>query len=180
MSDIRVKKAFTLIELIIVIVIVSATYFLVFSTNSFNTQTNNKKISLENLKVSLLNTYEFSQKLEFLCIDDSFDCYIKIDGLVSEEKIVSKFFSQKPEVYEYEERQTLKEFDEIRVNEVDYDVVFNFSINDDFKTNEFILDTLEDKVYVFNSIYDKPSTYDSLSDAFEIFNKNIVEVKDAF
>ncbi len=180
MSDIRVKKAFTLIELVIVIVIVSATYFLVFSTNSFNTQTNNKKISLENLKDKLLTTYDFSESLEFICIDDSFDCYVKVDGVLQEKEILNSFFSEKPEVYEYESRQTLKQFDEIRINDVDYDVVFKFSINNDFKTNEFILVTLENKVYIFNSIYDKPSTYESLSDAFEVFNKNIVEVKDAF
>jgi len=180
MTDIRVKKAFTLIELIIVIVIVSATYFLVFSTNSFNTQNNNKKISLENLKQTLFDKYDFSQSLEFICIDSTFDCYLKVDGVISDKKLVSNFFTNKPEIYEYEAIETIKEFDSIKINDVDYDVVFRFIINSDYKTNEFILDTLKNKVYIFNSIYEKPLVFEELSNAFEIFNKNIVEVKDAF
>jgi prepilin-type N-terminal cleavage/methylation domain-containing protein len=35
MGLIRVKKAFTLIELIIVIILISTTYFLVFSNSTF-------------------------------------------------------------------------------------------------------------------------------------------------
>lgn len=179
MSNIRVK-AFTLIELIIVIVIISTTYFLVFSTNSFNSNTQNKKISLENLKKTLLDTYEFNKNLEFICIDDSFDCFVKIDNTLNETKVVEKFFSVKPEVYEYDQIQVQKEFDTLRVDDIDYDVVFKFKINSDYKTNEFILDTLENKVYVFNSLYEEVFVYESLGDAFDMFNKNIVEVKDAF
>jgi len=59
MKLIRVKKSFTLIELIIVILIMSATYLLVFSTNSFNIKEQNQKLELDNLKDFLLKKFSF-------------------------------------------------------------------------------------------------------------------------
>jgi hypothetical protein len=50
MSLIRVKKSFTLIELIIVILIISVTYLLIFSNVSFNTKNKEEKVTLYNLE----------------------------------------------------------------------------------------------------------------------------------
>jgi len=72
------------------------------------------------------------------------------------------------------------EFKELRVDNFNYDVIFELKINSDFKTNEFIVDTFENKVYVFNSIFTKPKIYNSLNESFETFNIQEIEVKDAF
>ena len=59
MSLIRVKKGFTLIELIIVIVLISTTYFLVFSNNNFNVKQDEKRLDLFNLKEYLIKNFQF-------------------------------------------------------------------------------------------------------------------------
>lgn len=180
MKLIRVKKSFTLIELIIVILIMSATYLLVFSTNSFNIKEQNQKLELDNLKDFLLKKFSFKKDLSFLCIDEDFSCYVKVDGKLDKDFKIEKFFKIKPEVYEYDKNERKMEFKELRVDNFNYDVIFELKINSDFKTNEFIVDTFENKVYVFNSIFTKPKIYNSLNESFETFNIQEIEVKDAF
>lgn len=180
MSLIRVKKAFTLIELIIVIVLISTTYFLVFSNNSFSVKKDEKILDLFNLKEYLLNNFEFEKELSFLCIEDDFSCYIKKDGILDKDFKVTNFFKTKPDIYEYNSDEKKVEFEELRVDNANHDVIFELKINSDYKTNEFMADTLNSEIFVFNSIFTKPKIYKSLNESFEVFNINKTKVKDAF
>ena len=81
-------------------------------------------------------------------------------------------------VSDFDEKKV--EFKDIRIENFDYEVIFELKINNDYKTNEFILDTLENEVYVFNSIFTKPKIYKSLNEIFEVFKQEQIEVKDAF
>ena len=180
MKLIRVKKAFTLIELIIVILIITVTYALIFSNNSFSLKTDEKKLDLFNLKDYLIENFSFEKEISFLCIEEDFRCFIKIDGKLHKDFEVKNFFKEKPEVYAYTKDETRVDFKELRVDNFNYKVIFELKINSDYKTNEFIVDTLDDKVYVFNSIFTKPKVYNSLHESFENFTLNQIEVKDAF
>ena len=177
---IRVKKAFTLIELIIVILIISTTYFFIFSNNNFNIKNQEEKITLYNLKDFLLKNFEFEKELSFLCIEKDFTCYVKTDGKIVEDFKINHFFKKTPDIYEYNIQERRVEFKDLRIENFDYKVVFELKINSDYKINEFILDTLENEIYVFNSIFTKPKFYQTLSESFEVFNLNQIEVKDAF
>lgn len=177
---IRVKKAFTLIELIIVILIISTTYLLIFSNNNFNIKNQEEKITLYNLKDFLLKNFEFEKELSFLCIEKDFTCYVKTDGKIVEDFKINHFFKKIPDIYEYNIQERRVEFKDLRIENFDYKVVFELKINSDYKINEFILDTLENEIYVFNSIFTKPKFYQTLSESFEVFNLNQIEVKDAF
>jgi prepilin-type N-terminal cleavage/methylation domain-containing protein len=179
MGLIRVKKAFTLIELIIVIVLISTSYFLVFS-NSFSVKKDEKILDLFNLKEYLLNNFEFEKELSFLCIEDDFSCYIKTDAILNKDFKVTNFFKTKPNIYRYNSDEEKVEFEELRVNNTNHNVIFELKINSDYKTNEFIADTLDSGIFVFNSIFTKPKIYKSLNESFEIFNINKTKVKDAF
>ena len=180
MGLIRVKKAFTLIELIIVIILISTTYFLVFSNSTFKMKKDEKKMTLSNLKEYLLNNFEFEKELSFLCIEDDFSCYIKKDGILDKNFKVTNFFKIKPYIYEYNADERKVEFEELRVDNVNHNVIFELKINSDYKTNEFITDTLDSEIFVFNSIFTKPKIYKSLNESFEVFNINKTKVKDAF
>lgn len=180
MKLIRVKKAFTLIELIIVIVLISTTYFLVFSNNSFSVKKNEKILDLLNLKEYLLNNFEFEKELSFLCIEDDFSCYVKKDGILNKDFKVTNFLKIKPDIYEYNSDERKVKFVELRVDNTNHNVIFELKINSDYKTNEFITDTLDSGVFVFNSIFTKPKIYKSLNESFEVFNINKTKVKDAF
>lgn len=179
MALIRVKS-FTLIELIIVILIISATYLLIFSNSSFNIKSQEEKITLYNLKDFLLKNFEYKKNISFLCVEEKFTCYVKVDDKIEKDFKINNFFKKRPEIYEYNKQEKKLEFKELRVDNFNYEVIFELKINSDYKTNEFILDTLENEVYVFNSIFTTPKIYKSLNESFEIFNIDQVEVKDAF
>lgn len=179
-KSIGVKKAFTLIELIIVLILISITYFLVFSSNNFSIKEQKQNLNLENLKEFLFKNFKFENELKFFCIDDDLSCYVKIDNSVNENFKVEHFFKEAPVVYEYYKDETRLEYSKEKVTDHTYNVVFEFTINRDYKTNEFILDTLEDRIFVFNSIYEKPFIYENLNEAFETFRTNEIEVRDAF
>ncbi len=180
MQAIRGKKSFTLIELIIVVLIIFTTYFLMFSNNSFNINQEKQKITISNLKEFLSNNFEFEKELSFVCIEDKYSCYIKIDGVVLKESKIENFFTQTPEVYEYSKDELKMQFSEVNIDDINHDVIFEFKINSDFKSNEFIVDTLENGVYVFNSLFKEPFFYEDAQMAFEQFYLNEIEVRDAF
>lgn len=177
---IGVKKSFTLIELIIVILIISTTYLLIFSNSSFNIKSQEEKISLYNLKDFLLKKFDYEKELSFVCVEKDFVCYVKVDGKLVKDFKINNFFKKIPDIYEYKAQEKRLEFKDIRIENFDYGVIFELKINSDYKTNEFILDTLENEVYVFNSIFTKPKIYKSLNESFEVFNQEQIEVKDAF
>ena len=177
---IGVKKSFTLIELIIVILIISTTYLLIFSNSSFNIKNQEEKISLYNLKDFLLKKFDYEKELSFFCVEKDFVCYVKVDGKLVKDFKINNFFKKIPDIYEYKAQEKRLEFKDIRIENFDYGVIFELKINSDYKTNEFILDTLENEVYVFNSIFTKPKIYKSLNESFEVFNQEQIEVKDAF
>lgn len=180
MNLIRVKKSFTLIELIIVILIISITYLLIFSNVNFNTKNKEEKVTLYNLEDFLLKNFEFEKSLSFVCIEEKFTCFVKVDDKLQKDFKIEKFFKQKPDVYEYNKDEKKLEFKELRVDNFNYEVIFELKINSDYKINEFIIDTLDNEVFVFNSIFTKPKIYKTLRDSYEVFEVNKTEVKDAF
>lgn len=180
MSLIRVKSSFTLIELIIVILIISITYLLIFSNVNFNTKNKEEKVTLYNLEDFLLKNFEFEKSLSFVCIEEKFTCFVKVDDKLQKDFKIEKFFKQKPDVYEYNKDEKKLEFKELRVDNFNYEVIFELKINSDYKINEFIIDTLDNEVFVFNSIFTKPKIYKTLRDSYEVFEVNKTEVKDAF
>lgn len=180
MSLIRVKKGFTLIELIVVIALISISYFLIFSSSNFSIKKDEKKLTLLNLKDYILKNFEFEKELSFLCIEDEFSCYIKQDAIVNKNFKATNFFKTRPEIYEYNANQKKVDFEELRVNNSTHNVIFELKIDADYKTNEFIVDTLDDKVFVFNSIFTTPKIYKTLYESTETFNINKKEVRDAF
>lgn len=179
-NSIRVKKAFTLIELIIVILLIGTTYYLVISNNSFKIEKKKENLTLENLKEFLIEKFPFEKNLDFFCIEKDLNCYVKVDDTFVEDFKVEKFFKTIPEVYEYSKIRTRIDFEDKRVNDETQRVCFDLKIDNDFKINEFILDDLQNSIYVFNSIYQKPKIYKNLDEVHEVFNTSEVEVRDAF
>lgn len=180
MDFIRVKKGFTLIELIIVIILISTTYFLIFSNTNFDVKKETKRLDLFNLKDYLLDNFEFEKEISFSCIEENFSCFIKVDDKLDKDFKVLNFFKIKPEVYEYSNIETKVDFKELRIDNLNHNVIFELKISADYKTNEFIIDTQDEKIFVFNSIFTKPKIYKTLNESFEVFNLNQLEVRDAF
>ena len=176
----RVKKACTLIELMVVILLIVVTYFLIFSNSSFKIKKDEIKLSLDNLQEILIKDFQFDKEIAFICIEENFECFIKIDGKLDPKPMVKNFFKEKPSIYEYNKEQKLLEFRQISINNSNENIIFELKINSDYKINEFVLDTNQDKVYIFNSIFKEAKIVDSLKSVLDIFTNNELEVRDAF
>ncbi|MFA7083934.1 MAG: type II secretion system protein [Arcobacteraceae bacterium] len=182
----KTKRAFTLIELIIVISLIFVTYFLVFSNSNFKVKNNEVAISLNNLQEILIKNFQFNQDISFVCIEENFECFIKIDGILEKMPIVKNFFKTKPSVYEYNKESNLVEFRQIKINNTNQNIIFELKISSDYKINEFILDknldikSNEKKVYIFNALFKEPQVVASLNEVITIFKNNEIEVKNAF
>lgn len=180
MNSIRGKNSFTLIELVIVLVIILGSYFLIFSNSNFDTKEQKVRLGLENIKAYLLENFEFEKELAFVCIEDKLTCFIRVDNEYNEELKIENFFSNIPEIYEYNKDEIRVEFLDIKIGNNSFRPIFELKINSDHKTNEFIVSNLDNRVYVFNSIYTKPLIYKDIKEAFETFYNNEIEVRDAF
>jgi prepilin-type N-terminal cleavage/methylation domain-containing protein len=180
MSSSRVKQGFTLIELIIVIILIAASYYLIFSKSSFKIVDDKKNISVENIKKYLLNNFEFEDELLLICINDKFTCFVKTDGIIDEDSKIVNLFKNKPDVYKYQKEEQIIDYEPIDINNISQDVFFELKINSDYKSEDIVVDTLNEKVYLFNSIFIDAKVYTSLQDVFETFNINQIEVQDAF
>ncbi len=177
---IRVKKSFTLIELIIVIILSGVSAYLMISSDTFAVNSKQDKFSLQNVKSFLLDNYTFNDSISFICVEEDYSCFVKVDGSINSDFKIEKLFSTSPDVYEYNQKREKVDFVPIQIDDDEYNVIFEFKINSDFKSKDYILDTLEDRVYVFNSIFSKAKIFESLDEAFESFDKSSKEVRDAF
>lgn len=173
------KKAFTLMELIIVILIIGLVYSLIISSNNFNSKEYKEKLNLFNIKSHLLRNYEFKKRINFFCIKKDLSCYIKIDDDILDDVIIKDFFKKIPYVYEYRNDYTRIEFSPIKLVNNEEEVVFELVINDDFKSRDFVVEK-DEKFYLFNSIYETPIEYNSFNDIFSEIDSNIQEIKNAF
>ena len=171
------KKAFTLVEIILVVFIISIVYIVMIS-NINNSSSINNKLVLKNIKQKLL-TYDFKDNIELKCINEGNLCFIFVDGNIIDEKI-ENLFKTKPTVYTYDTKLNIIEFDELEFEKLEtYDVCFAYKINKYLKIDDMIVQ-LDDKIYIFNSIDKKAVLIEYLSDVNNYFDDKKQEVKDAF
>lgn len=169
------KKAFTLIELAIVIVLVSVVYILGFSNLSFFAK--QKEIKLQNLK-SYLQKQDFSKNLNLVCLDeDSELCLIYEDDVLT--KQIKNPFGKIYSVYTLDNERKRVDFRDIKLKESFKRVVLNIYFDKQGKQSNYIIETQEE-VFISNSLKEQFLKYDSIGDYLDKAQKNISEVRDAF
>ena len=173
-------KAFTFLELLIVLVLVLSVYALLFTNFDFMSDKKKTVLSLKNLKVQLLEAYKFKKTLKLVCIEEGVECFVFLDGKITKKNKIEDLFKSEPEVYEYSSSLTRMDFKPVRFeNQEEYSVSFEYNINQDKKSDEMIVD-IEEKVFVFTAINDKATVLQSINDIPDMFEEKVTEVKDAF
>ncbi len=159
------KKAFSLIELLIVIVIIGVVYTL--SVGSFKkVKDESKKLSLQNLKIYLQNI-PHDRSVELLCLDDCFSCDVLVDGKKLNE--IDDFLDKSVRVYRYDFSYGIVEL------EKDNDICFSFSV-DKKGIGEQVFVEFKEKVYDFSTYLSPTPVYDSISDAIDAKESLVREV----
>lgn len=179
-KPIRVKKAFTLIELMLVIILISTVSFLSMSSFNFNSQ-EKYKVSLENIKEFMLKNFKYEKKLTLSCIeDDGLECFIFIDEDINREIKIENLFLKIPQVYNYDKDLSDYSFSQVRIEDIDYEPFFELEINSDKKHKNIVVDTNNEKVYLFSTLKKSPEVFIGTNEIINRFLDLEVEVKDAF
>ena len=163
------KKAFSLIELLIVVVIIGVVYSL--SISGFAKVSDKEfKLNLGNLK-EYLQSIEHQKSVKILCLDECSSCEVYVDGEMYEEASgkLDGFLDESVQVYTYDFAYgtQLKQKD-IYFNEEDVEEEVCFSYEVDTKgVGEQVYVKFQESVYDFSTYFTPTPKYSSLDEALE-------------
>lgn len=158
-----VRRAFSLLELIIVILIVSLSAMLVF-TAAEKSEKEPEALTLLNLKSTLLSLQQEGPQMEFFCLDKCRQCYIEQDGNVVPYE--NKIGWNEPKAYTLSEDDSVEEIDFGRYD--DHPVCLRFTLFGNGSSSQLII---QDRYQVFYlpSFFGKPREAVSLEEAKEFW-----------
>lgn len=169
------KKAFSLIELMIVIVIIGVIYTLaVTKLRSYGEES--AQLSLANLKEYLGNFAKSAKSAKLLCLDDCSKCAVYVDGVKTQE--IEGMFDSQPTLYRYDFIQgAVKKKEDVFFNEdnVQESVCFAYEVDRNLISDQMIV-VYKDKAYDFTTYFTKTEVYNSLQELIEKIHKNTQEV----
>ncbi len=172
----NVRKGFSLIELLIVILIIGIVYTLAIG-NFQRLQEGETKLSLQNLKTYLMK-FPHEESVRLLCTDRCAKCDIYIDGELSKDVEVESFLDESVEVYRYEySLGAIKEPETtyFNIEDVEEEVCFSYTI-DKKGVGEQVLVEFQKNVYDLSTYFTPTPKYNSLEEAVSEKDKIIEEV----
>ncbi|AXH12185.1 pilus assembly FimT family protein [Halarcobacter bivalviorum] len=174
------KKSFTLIELMIVILLISLVYAL--SISSFKMEKKKEfNLDIYNIKDFLIKNFEYTKNLSFVCTkEQNLPCYVFIDEKLVENLKIENFFSQEVRVYNYDKLLSDYEFKTVSINNSEYQPFFELTFNKDFKHKNMIVETSNSKIFLLSSLSNEVKVFNSTNEILDRFNDLEIEVKDAF
>jgi prepilin-type N-terminal cleavage/methylation domain-containing protein len=168
------KRAFTLIELIIVVMIISLVGFLVFSEVVEQTK-KPQKLSPLTLPSTLKKVYPLAEEIEFFCISKSKDCYIaKGRDIISYEGVVD--FGKNLEVYTIDANNQpvqIEDFGRIKDNKI----TLRYTLYANKSTTQMILSN-DSGVYYLPSYFGEPVEVNDIGSAKELWIKEEYNLRD--
>lgn len=168
------KKSFTLIELVIVIVITSIIYAVTFS--NFMKPKLDKNVKVESLK-SYLYSLGYQKSVSFICLTSKESCFVMLDDEINKE--IENPFGKILSVYSFDQNRDIIYFDDIKIDDENRRVSLYLKM-DKYKVHNNLIVETEEKVYVLDSAYATIFSYDSISEYVNERNKIISEVKNVF
>ena len=171
------RAAFSLIELIIVVVIMGIVYTL--SITSFDTlKSGESAVSLQNLK-SYLQGIEHEESVELLCLDECSTCSIHVDGEVYlQDSQFKDILDDSVRIYRYDFFLGVQqEREKVYFNSegVEESVCFSYSV-DKRGIGDQVLVEFKDRVYDFSQHLASTPVYDSLNEVVDVRESLVQEV----
>ena len=173
-------KAFSVIELIISVILITIMFSLFISKERIIPNFNGKGIGLETLKSDLIKTFPFKDSLELVCLERDLQCFVVIDGIIKKDAPIANLFEELPTIYKYSESFEIKEFTPIKIDESTIEnVFFKFLIDRDYKTRDMVL-FYKEKYYLYNALEFKAKVFNEQDSITTRFDQRLEEIKDAF
>lgn len=174
------RSAFSLIELLIVVVIVGVVYTLALPNFDLLKRYEAKELSLENLR-DFLQNMPHEETLSLFCIDACHECFVVRDGerVKEQDALFKDFVDESVAFYTYDSLQGMQK-KELGFYSMDaykmQELCFAYTINDALQGSELYI-AYRGKVYDYTSLF-APKTYASLQEAFEAkkdFEREVLE-----
>lgn len=164
------KKAFSLIELLIVILIIGIVYTLAISKFQKIADGDTDNVSLLNLR-EYLQKFPHAQSVRFLCLNDCSKCNVYVDGKNQEELkgAFDDFIDDSIKVYRYDFTLGAVEIEPesfFNIENVEEKVCFSYRI-DKNNVGEQILVSFKNKVYDYTPYFGQIKVYDSMYELVE-------------
>lgn len=160
------KKGFSLIELLIVIMIIGVVYTLAI--------TKLKRVGKEKVEPSLANLKEYlhsvdkdAERIRFLCLDDCSECSVYADG--KKLQSMESFFDSSIETYSYnffQGAQQVKNTPFFTKDENEKNVCFSLSVTKDGISDQYFV-VYKKKVYDYTSAFEGTKVYNFVEEAVE-------------
>ena len=172
------KRAFSLIELLIVVIIIGVVYTLAV-TKLQKVGDSSKSVTLKTLK-SYLHSLEAKKEATLLCLDDCLSCSIYVDGKKVEELEgkFENFIDDSIEVYSYDFLTGMQEIQQkvfFNSEDVEERVCFSYSV-DKKGVGEQVFVKFKEKVYDYTPYLSQTKVYDTLEDVIELKENSYQEV----
>jgi prepilin-type N-terminal cleavage/methylation domain-containing protein len=168
------KKAFSLIELLIVIVIIGVVYTLAIGQfQKIGEESSN--ITLENLKEKL-QSFKQKKSVKLLCLDDCSSCDIFVDG--EKTKTIEDFLDKNVKAYRYELSYGFIEAEKevyFNTENVEENVCFSYEVDKSGVGNQVLVE-FKNKFYDFSTYLGKTAVYASMQDAVQARENLLREV----
>jgi prepilin-type N-terminal cleavage/methylation domain-containing protein len=169
------RAAFSLIELMIVVMIMGVVYTL--SINGLQRSGKGAaNLTLLNLKEYMLSL-EHKESVKILCLDECEKCDILVDG--TKQETLENFLDKSVKTYRYEFLQGVHEASyalEFNTENIEEDVCFSYSI-DKQGVGEQVLVEYKNAVYDFSPFFTSTLKYASLQEAVDTREKLIQKVQ---
>ena len=169
------KKAFSLIELLIVILIIGIVYTLAVSKLD-QVGEGSETVRIGTLKEYLLSL-NYTDKAKILCLDDCTSCDIYTDG--KKIKTVEDILDESVVSYDYNHIDGYSEIEkEIYFNaeDVEEDVCFSYEVDTNGVGTQVLVE-YKDSFYDFSTYFTKVKKYSSMANASDAKESTAQEVK---
>lgn len=172
------KQAFSLIELLIVILIVGVVYTLALS-NFQNMKEGKTKPNLANLK-AYLSKMKYEKEVKLVCLDNCDSCYIFVDGTLSEDLSAEfeDFIDSSVRTYTFNINTGFTELPKavfFNKEEVSEDICFSMSVDKKGMSDQVVVE-YKDKVYDFMNYFSATKVYASTSELMDERQRVVNEV----
>ena len=170
------RKAFTLIELLIVIVIIGVVYTL--SISNFERLTEKEAPQTIATLKEYLNDMNHTKSAKILCLDDCSSCDIYIDDNKTDMKL-EDFLDDSVKTYRYEFSYGYVEVEQdvfFNVEGMEEDVCFSYEIEKNGVGDQVLVE-FKEKYYDLSTYFENTVVYNSLEEAQEIKEDLQSEVK---
>jgi len=165
------RRAFTLIELIIVISLIAILYGVFVQKLQSKSSQKNRDVTLKTLKQALSKAPKNSLA-EFVCLEPCGECLIYLDNEIGSDTKI-KLFKSDPTVYKVDQFGQLQsyEFPPILTKEgTTENVCFRFALYPNGSTSEYAVE-YQKKYYLYNPYDANPTVVTTMAEATDFFDR---------